>query len=271
MIYTIKQFPEKRFNDKMDQTNFIKENFKALAALKKVEYKKFAEVVLKDGFERANYTADIEDISGDFMLVKAIINTTGVIDSHMDLHLPGIWNKTVKDNPTNPVLKQHERMFESVIANKARNFNQNMNFKDIGVDIDFPMQANLNEFVVDRRTQPMMFDKYASGEVEQHSVGMMYVDFDIAYYDESSQKEMEFFNEMLTKCINPEIAEEAGYVFIVREAKKREGSPVVFASNPLTPTLSVKNYEPQISTRVNNEPPLSTQTNQQKFINPNLF
>lgn len=272
MIYTLKQFPDKKFTDKMDQTRFIKDNFKALSALKKVEYKKFAEVVLKDGFERANYTPEIEDISGDYMLVKAIINTTGVIDSHMDLHIPGIWNKTVKDNPTNPVLKQHERMFESVIANKARNFNQNMNFKDIGVDIDFPIQANLNEFVVDRKTQPLMFDKYAAGEVEQHSVGMMYVDFDIAYYDETSQKEMDFFNETLKQCINPEIADEAGFIWVVREAKKREGSPVVFASNPLTPTLSVKNYEPQISTRNNNnEPPSGTQTNQQKFININLF
>jgi histidinol phosphatase-like enzyme len=271
MIYTLKQFPDKKFTDKMDQTRFIKENIKALSAMKKAEYKTFSDVVLKDGFDRSNYIPEIEDITGDYILVKAIINTTGVIDSHLDLHLPKIWNKTVKDNPTNPVLKQHERMFESVIDNKGRNFNQNMNFKDIGVDIDFEMQANLNEFVVSKSNQPLMFEKYASGEVTQHSVGMMYVDYDIAYYDETSQKEMDFFNETLKQCINPEIAEEAGVVWVIREAKKREGSPVVFASNPLTPTLSVKKYEPQTRTRSNTEPPVGTSKSTQFIFNPNLF
>lgn len=270
MIYTLKQFPDKKFTDKMDQTNFIKENFKHLSAIKKAEYKIKSEPVLKAGMIADTFVPDIEAITSDIIEVKAIINTTNVIDSHMDLHLQGIWNKTVADNPFNPVLKQHENAFESVIANKARNLNQNMNFKDIGVNIDFAMQANCNIFLVDKNKQPLMFDKYASGEVEQHSVGMMYVDMDIAYYDESSQKEMDFFNEVLKLAINPEVAEEVGYVWVVREAKKREGSAVVFASNSLTPTLYVKNYQPQKSTD-KHEPPLSTQTNQQKFINPNLF
>jgi len=265
MIYTLKQFPDKKFTDKMDQTRFIKENIKALSAIKKAEYKTLSDVVLKQEYNTSTFAPAIEDISGEFMEVKAIINTTGVIDSHMDLHVKGIWNKTVKDNPTNPVLKQHERMFESVIASKAKNLNQNMNFKDIGVDVDFETQANCNIFVVSKSTQPMMFDKYANGEVFQHSVGMMYVDYDIAYYDEESQKEMDFFNECLKLAINPEVAQEYGMLWLVREAKKREGSPVVFGSNPLTPTLYVKNYEPQNRTR-QTEPPTSTQTNQQKFL-----
>lgn len=260
MTYTIKQFPDKKFTDKMDQTNFIKKSLRELSVLKSAEYKTDSSYTIKSELIKP-FTPAIEPITGDIIEVKAIINTTNVIDSHMDLHLQGIWNKTVKDNPYNPVLKQHENKFESVIANKAKNLNQNMNFKDIGVDIDFAMQANCNIFLVDKNKQPLMFDKYSSGEVEQHSVGMMYVDMDIAYYDESSQKEMDFFNEMLALCINPEIAEEAGYVWIVREAKKREGSAVVFGSNPITPTLYVKNYQPQISTG-KAEPQISTRNKQ---------
>lgn len=274
MIYTLKQFPDKKFTDKMDQTRFIQENIKTLKAMKKMEYKTFSDIVLKAGLDTSSYVPEIEPITGEWMEVKAIINTTGVIDSHLDLHIPGIWNKTVKDNPFNPVLKQHERMFESVIATKGKNYNQNMNFKDIGVDADFAMQANCNTFLVNKANQPLMFEKYANGEVTQHSVGMMYVDYDIAYYDETSQKEMDFFNECLKLCINPEVGEEAGIIWLIREAKKREGSPVVFASNPLTPTLYVKNAEPPKSTTQNNmpEPQESTQQNQQtKFINPNLF
>jgi hypothetical protein len=271
MIYTLKQFPDKRFTDKMDQTNFIKKKLSELIVIKRAEYKTKSEPVIKAGLVAGSFTPDIEVITSDIVEVKAIINTTNVIDSHMDLHLQDIWNKTVKDNPFNPVLKQHENKFESVIANKAKNFNQKMNFKDIGVNIDFDMVANCNVFQVDKNKQPLMYDKYVSGEVEQHSVGMMYVDLDIAYYDESSQKEMDFFNDMLKQCINPEVAEESGYVWIIREAKKREGSAVVFASNSLTPTLYVKNYEPQQSTRDTIEPPTSTQTQQTKFINPNFY
>jgi len=260
MIYTLKQFPDKKFTDKMDQTNYIKKKIKELTAIKATEYKTDSSCTVKSELIK-EFKPTIEPVTGDIIEVKAIINTTNVIDSHMDLHLQGIWNKTVKDNPYNPVLKQHENKFESVLANKAKNINQSMNFKDIGVDIDFAMQANCNIFTIDKNKQPLMFDKYTSGEVDQHSIGMMYVDFDIAYYDESSKKEMDFFNEMLAQCINPEIAEEAGYVWCVREAKKREGSAVVFASNPLTPTLYVKNYQPQSSTG-KNEPPLSTQKQQ---------
>lgn len=273
MIYTLKQFPDKKFTDKMDQTRFIQENFKALKDIKRAEYKTLSDVVLKDGFDTSSFVPDIEEIIGDWIEVKAIINTTGVIDSHMDLHVPGIWNKTVKDNPFNPVLKQHERAFESVIATKGKNFNQNMNFKDIGVDVDFAIQANCNTFLVSKANQPLMFEKYANGEVTQHSVGMMYVDYDIAYYDESSQKEMDFFNECLKMCINPEVAEESGMVWLIREAKKREGSPVVFASNPLTPTIYVKNAQPPKSTTPNNmpEPQKSTQNELTKFFNPNIY
>lgn len=268
MIYTLKQFPDKKFTDKMDQTAFIKKRIKELSAIKIAEYKTDSFYTVKSELVK-EFKPQIEPITGDIIEVKSIINTTNVIDSHMDLHLQGIWNKTVKDNPYNPVLKQHENKFESVIANKAKNLNQNMNFKDIGVDIDFAMQANCNIFTIDKNKQPLMFDKYASGEVEQHSVGMIYVDLDIAYYDESSQKEMDFFESMLLQCINPEIAEEAGYVWVIREAKKREGSAVVFGSNPITPTLYVKNYQPQTSTG-KNEPQSSTHQ-LTKMFNPNFY
>lgn len=269
MIYTLKQFPDKKFTDKMDQTNFIKANFRELHALKKSEYKTKSEPVLKAEMLAGTFTPDIQSSLGDIIEVKAVINTTNVIDSHMDLHLRDIWNKTVADNPFNPVLKQHEQRFESVIANKARNLNQGMNFKDLGVNADFEMIANCNIFLIDKSKQPLMYAKYANGEVDQHSVGMMYVDYDIAYYDESSQKEMDFFDAALKLCINPEVAQEAGYVFLIREAKKREGSAVVFGSNSITPTLYVKNYEPQTST-YKAEPSNDTQK-VTKFINPNLF
>lgn len=273
MIYELKEFPGKKFTDKMDQTRFIKKNFHDLKGLKKEQYKTFQDVIVKDGLLSGNFEPVIEDISGDFLIAKTVINSTNVIDSHIDLHLIDIWNKTVKDNPFTHHLKQHEKVFESVISSKAKQYNEKMNFKDLGIDVDFEMTANINEVIISREKSPFMFDKYKDGEVKQHSVGMMYLDYDIAYYDEDSQKEMDFFEWAKSQAINPEVADEYGMVWVHREAKKREGSAVVFGSNPFTPTLYVKNYEPSKNTRDKNEPPLNGTQNKSinKFINPNLF
>lgn len=271
MKYVIKQFPDKVFTDKMDMARHIRANIEPMKAIKREQYKTDSEVTLKDGLFKNDFMPNIGRITSDIIEVKTVINTTNVIDSHLDLHLAGIWNKTVKDNPYSFHLKQHERIFESVLSNKAKSYNERMNFKDLGVDIDFEMEANINQFILDRRKHDFMFGKYVDGDVTQHSIGMLYVDYDVAWYDEDSKKEMDFFNEMKALAINPEVADEAGYLWIVREAKKREGSAVVFGSNSITPTLYVKDYEPQTST-YKNEPLNSTHTNQlTKFYNPNLY
>lgn len=210
-----------------------------------------------------DFTPAIEDITSDVVEVKAVINTTNVIDSHLDLHVKGIWNKTVNDNPYTYHLKQHENKFESVLSSRAKNINEVMNFKDLGLSIDREMEANLNVFTLDKAKNPFMFDQYISGEVKQHSVGMVYVNIELAWHDEDSKKDMDFFNWAKSEAINPEVADHYGYCWVVREAKKREGSAVVFASNSITPTLYVKNFEPQSSTQ-KTEPPKGTQKDEKK-------
>lgn len=259
MKHTIKQFPDKSFNDKMDMVRFIKEKRAELFAIKSAEYKTKSEPMIGSSMISKEFIPNIEDISGQFIEIKSVINTTNVIDSHMDLHLPNIWNKTVSDNPYTYHLKQHKQEFESVLSSRAKNFNERMFFKDLGVKSEMEIDANISQFILDKNKHPFMFDAYKNGDVKQHSVGMVYVSLDIAYYDEDSQKEMDFFNEMKSKAINPEVADEMGYVWVISEAKKREGSAVVFGSNSITPTLWVKNYEPGRPSTQKDEPPIGTQ------------
>lgn len=266
MIYTLKQFPGKKFTDKMDQTRFIKENIQTLKKMKLSEYKTDSTPLLSSGSVK-EFTPTIETITSDIIEVKAVINTTNIIDSHLDLHLEKVWNKTVKDNPYSYHLKQHESKFESVISKRAKSYNENSNFNKLGLDIDFKTVANINQFTLSRKKMEMMFDAYVNGDVEQHSVGMMYVDIDVAYYDEESQKNMDFFNEMKAKAVNPEVADEYGLFWVVYEAKKREGSAVVFGSNSVTPTLYVKNYEPSESTYNKTEAANALHDKQKSFFN----
>ena len=179
MNYTIKQYPDKKFTDKMDQTRFIKKHFEELKEIKKAEYKTNSQPIIS-GLKTKMFEPQIEDITSDFIEVKTVINTTNIIDSHLDLHMPNIWNKTVKDNPYSHHLKQHENKFESVISKKAKSYNENSNFNQLGLDVNFKTVANINEFVLERSKIPFMFDAYKNGDVDQHSVGMLYVDLDIA-------------------------------------------------------------------------------------------
>jgi hypothetical protein len=130
--------------------------------------------------------------------------------------------------------------------------------------------ANISTFQLKREDNPFMFDQYALGKVTNHSVGMLYVmgKIELAYYDEDSEKNMQYFERMKAQAINPDVADEYGFFWVVSEAVKREGSAVVFGSNPVTPTLSVKNYEPQKHSESNkNEPPQGTQSEVEKLFN----
>lgn len=243
MDYIIKQFPKKKFETKMDQTRFIKKHFEEMKQIKMLEYKTNFYALI-DNVIKKEFEPVIDDISSDIIQVKTVINSTNIIDSHLDLHMSEIWNKTVSDNPYSYHLKKHEDEFESVISNKAKSYNEKSNFNNIGLDIDFKTTININEFILKKSKIPFMFDAYVNGDVKQHSVGMIYVNIDVAYYDEDSTKQMDFFEKMKSKAVNPDIANEHGYFWVVYEAKKREGSAVVFGSNSVTPTLWVKNYEP---------------------------
>lgn len=256
MIYTIKQYKDKSFTDKMDLIRFIKSKREELIAIKASEYKTSSTRVISNELIQKAHQPIIEDISGDFIHVKSVINTTNVIDSHRDLHLKGIWNKTVKDNPYSYHLESHIDRFEKVISNKAKSYNETMNFKDLGLNVNMMIEANINEFILERKKNEIMFDAYKNGEVENHSVGMLYVKYSLAIADEDDKKEMDFYNEMKKQAVNPEVADEYGYFWVVSEAKKREGSAVVFGSNSITPTLWVKNYEPNKTNSIKNIEPL---------------
>jgi hypothetical protein len=269
-MISVKEILEKKFADKMDRTRFLQKNFDDILRLKLSEYKNNANKAIDINRLEANFTPEIEDISGNVIEVKAVINSTNIIDSHLDLHTFGAWNKSVNKAKSTYILQEHQNKFTHVLSRKGANTNEVMNFKDFGFnDMDFT--ANISTFQLKREDNPFMFDQYAQGKVINHSVGMLYVmgKIELAYYDEDSEKNMQYFERMKSQAINPEMADEYGFFWVVSEAVKREGSAVVFGSNPITPTLSVKNYEPQKHSESNkNEPPQGTQKQEK---NHNLF
>ena len=213
----------------------------------------------KDTTDKAEILTDVTNIK-----VKAVINTTNLVDSHMDLHLKGIWNKSLKENKSPYLLKMHRMDFDSVISERVKASVAEYDFKDLGFDYEGKTQALIFDAEIDKSDSAGMFEWYAKNRVKQHSVGMRYVKIQLAVSDPRYKEENEVWEKYYPEIANKDAVDSEGYFYAVTEAKFIEGSAVLRGSNFVTPTLEV---EPLKSTP-NNEPSLDTQITQVKeFIN----
>ena len=255
----------KDFKSTKERIDFIIENKSTLLAGKKAEIKKadgishIVNIYSKDNAIKANEIIDnYQELSE--IKIEALINTTNVIDSHQDLHVKGIWNKTVKENRNMLHLAEHKMDFDNIISDgqDLKASVKEFDWRELGYDFEGKTEALLFESTVKRGRNQRMFDQYAKGFVKNHSVGMQYIKLELAVNDESYQKEFETYNKYIDLAINPEKAEELGYFWVVQEAKAIEGSAVPIGSNTFTPTTN-NNKQPSNDTAKENEPSPDTQ------------
>ena len=177
------------------------------------------------------------------LTVKAVINTTNIMDSHGDVHLKGIWNKSLKENKRIMMLQEHKsNQFDKIIAS-GDDLNATVKtytWKELGYDVDGETQALVFEAKVKKDRNPFMFEQYKQGYVDNHSVGMQYVKLNIAVNDEDYPLAKELYDNHINEIANKADVEAKGYFWAVAEAKAIEGSAVPNGSNKITPTLSVK-------------------------------
>jgi hypothetical protein len=191
--------------------------------------------------------------------VVPIINTTNWLDSHGDVHIPGLWKKTISDNKKSGflLLKSHIRDFEAIIAEGCQGQAKQMSWKELGLDYSGVTEALLFIAIVEQDRNPYMFEQYQKGRVKQHSVGMRYMKILTCINDDDYPVQKENWDKYIEMVVNRDEAEEDGYFWAVLEAQIVEGSAVVFGSNVNTPTYSINilgtKTEPPPGTP--NEPP----------------
>ena len=209
-----------------------------------VEYKGRITFIEKDGIIPKEVENDINQIQ-----VKAIINTTNILDSHGDVHLKGIWNKSIKENKRIMHVQEHKSQeFDKIIASgdELKASVKDYSWKELGYDVEGKTQALVFDSTVKESRNPYMFEQYKNGYVNNHSVGMRYVKMDLAVNDKDYEKEKGLYDKHIDSIANKSDAEDAGYFWVVSEAKVVEGSAVPSGSNPITPTMSTKNEEPTL-------------------------
>ncbi len=196
---------------------------------------------------------------GNTLKVLAVINTTNLMDSHKDVHLPGIWNKSLQENKNIMMLQEHQMKFAAIIAkgDDVKASTKTMTWRELGFGLEGKTEALIFEATLKADKNPYMFNMYKNGDVDNHSVGMRYVKIMLAINDKSYVAEHEVWEKYYPEIANKEAADESGYFWAVKEAKVIEGSAVPIGSNWATPTLSVETKEPEQSTSKQIEPTVS--------------
>lgn len=189
-------------------------------------------------------SSDQEEGNPTELKVKAIINTTNILDSHSDVHIKGLWNKSLKENRLIKHVQEHKLAFDKIIADKEdlQASVKTYKWKDLGFDAEGETQALVFDSLVKESRNKYMFEQYKEGHVDNHSVGMKYVNLHLCINSEEKyyKEEKENWDKYISEVINVKEAENQGYFWAVTAAKIVEGSAVPLGSNTVTPTQSVE-------------------------------
>ncbi len=183
------------------------------------------------------------ETDANILKLSVVVNTTNIRDSHKDVHIPGIWKKSLQENKNIYLFQEHIMRFDKVIADKVNAFTQSFMWSQLGAPYVGLTEALVFNADAEKDLNPYMIDKYIKGKVKQHSVGMRYVQLFLAMKsdDRRDYTEREVWEKYASQVHNlSEFEEEEPYFWAVTEAKLIEGSSVILGSNSITPTMQVE-------------------------------
>lgn len=257
-----------KFERKSELFAWLKTN-KSLLIDSKKSQSKHGDLILHTSAGSVVEKAGSIEPTGDTLAVKAVINTTNVMDSHQDVHIKGIWKKTLKENKGQfYLLQEHKMSFDKVISypENVKATTEEFGFKELGFkSLPGTTEALVFSATISKEDNPEMFRLYSQNKVRNHSVGMRYVKIFMAVNSdfEDYAEEKAIWDKYIDQVANRKTAEDNGYFFAVTEAKINEGSAVPIGSNQITPTLEVEakqEVEPLKDTQTT-EPPSGTHKN----------
>lgn len=234
-----------QFDNKTDLFNWLRENKSLLMHSKKSQLK-YADAVHYAHIETAGKedaqkeSGIIEKVNTD-IVVRSVINTTNIIDSHYDVHIKGLWKKSLNEAKSLYLLQEHQMKFDKVISDQVKAYTQNISWSNLGYSYDGKTEALVFDSVLQPTRNPFMFEQYSNGYVKNHSVGMRYVKMAFAVNSEEKwwREEKDNWDKYYPEIVNKEAADELGFFWAVTEAKVVEGSAVLVGSNQATPTISI--------------------------------
>jgi len=233
-------FPGREFSTKQELFKALIKHKSELIGLKK------AEIFNSDGLKADTTKVSKEALKGislDNDYSYHVINTTKYMDSHSDVHLNGIWNKSISDKQGKIYfVVDHDLSIKSVIAypKDVTMYVQDIPWRTLGKDFDGETQALIFKVKKDKIVLDSAKNIIENKIDIEHSIRMQYVNIELAI-DESGEgyeDEKALFDATIGQIANKGTAVEQGYFWVVKEAKiSQEGSMVLRGSNDATPIL----------------------------------
>lgn len=179
----------------------------------------------------------------DTLDVTIVCNTAWVCDSQMDVITDKAYTESINTRGTTiPHIADHKQSSTSHVGDVTKVYTKVLALKDLGLDQAGTTTALLMDSTVRKDYNEDVFKFYANGKINQHSIGMSYSELKLAINSahESDKVEKAIWDANYPKVINKDVVDKRGYFYLIAKVDVRENSCVLFGSNPLTPTLSVK-------------------------------
>lgn len=248
-----------------------------IVALKKAAIKESDSIIYTPKSSIVTKSDDMQQ-PGDFKLgdhLYPVINSCMIMDSHSDVHLDGIWNKSVSQQAGKIYyIINHDLEIGKVIAypKDVEMMIQRISWRELNQ----PYEGDTECLVFKARTSKASNEDFIKAIEEGYeiegSVRMQYVDIQLAMMsnDPDYAEENALFNQWLPKIVNKEAVIEQGYYWPVSEAKiYKEGSAVLCGSNSATPQNRLKRDQPPTST--DKTAPLTSTQKKPIFVNTNCI
>lgn len=189
------------------------------------------------------------ELDNDYYYI--VTNSTRVLDSHEDLHVDGLWDKSVQEQQgKNYLVADHDLSISSVIVKKEyiEMFVTKLSFSALGKPYEGKTQVLIYKFRKDKVIHDVARKWLESGDPIEASVRMRYIN--VLFAMDSNDPELKEWKANYDKYY-PVIANKADfeyipYYYVIKEAANiRESSLVVFGSNSSTGQITrIKEIEP---------------------------
>lgn len=261
MILKTNYFPEKEYSTKEAMFADFRKNYQDFISFKKAEIQKSCEkgsTVSCKLMSASKLGESIKAVELDDNYYYIVVNTTRILDSHDDLHVDGIWNKSVKEQQFNNFLVvDHELKIDSVVVRKeyVEMMVVKVPFSMLGKGYAGDTEALIYRVPKDKVIHEKAKEWLDSGDEIQASVRMLYVTvlFAMDSNDPADAALKKNYDDYVGQIANKDDFDYIPYFFPIKEAKNvRESSLVVFGSNPVTGNVLGKKPEDN-STSTNNK------------------
>ncbi len=200
------------------------------------------------------------------------MNTLLWLDSHDDVHIPGLFTKTISENQKNiPHLHDHIFELDCKVGIPQKIYEQAVSWAQLGVEgVEGNTVVICADSAIKKDYNSNIFAQYIDKQINQHSIAERYVNMFLCINDPDYKEYFASWQKYVAMGIgNIGKVIEQGYFWAITEAQIKEFSCVFRGSNELTPVLEIEEEtsdnldnkdkpEPNNFTRRKRKPELST-------------